>query len=247
MEDENGVHSYPLELEKILKEKFPNKNLEVNNCGTGGYVSSDLLVRFLLQILDTDPDIVIFYHGYNDIRSYLTDDFAEDYSHSRKNLGEKYHKFYLGSLIPYIPLNFVNYLQSQWLPQNHRYSLIDSISHGKFNFENQKNLIKGLESYKRNIQNLITICKAKNIKIVLCSFCFYLHKFVKDEKLHHLYKDIVNKENTIIKELANYNNVDYIDINNLIEKNDENFVDTIHFTPDGMKKFALELSKFIKL
>ena len=247
LEDENGVHSYPLELEKILKEKFPNKNLEVNNCGTGGYVSSDLLVRFLLQILETDPDIVIFYHGYNDIRSYLTNNFTEDYSHSRKNLGENYHKFYLGSLTPYVPLNFVNYLQSKWFPQNHRYSLIESISHGKFDFENQKNLKKGLDSYKRNIQNLITTCKARKIKIILCSFCFYLHRFVKDEKLHNIYKEIVDKENTIIKELANLNNVEYIDINKLIDKNDKNFVDTIHFTPDGMKKFAFEVSKFIKL
>ena len=33
-------YSYPLELENILKQK--NNNVEVNNCGTGGYNSADI-------------------------------------------------------------------------------------------------------------------------------------------------------------------------------------------------------------
>ena len=81
------IYSYPLELEKILKSK-KNKNIEVNNCGSGGYTSSDLLVRTLLQNLDTDPDIIIFYHAYNDIKSYLTPGYSSDYSIVEKILAK---------------------------------------------------------------------------------------------------------------------------------------------------------------
>ena len=56
----NEVYSYPLELEKILKTKS-HKNIEVNNCGSGGYTSSDILVRTLLQNLDTDPNVINFF------------------------------------------------------------------------------------------------------------------------------------------------------------------------------------------
>lgn len=242
----SSVYSYPLELEKILKEK--NKvNLEVNNCGTGGYASSDILVRFLLQNLDTNPDVVVLYHAYNDIRSYLTSNFQSDYSHSRKNLGENYFKFYLGSFLPYIPLNFINYFQNKWYPQNHRYTLVESISRGDFKIENNTDLEKGLEAYRRNLQNIITICKSNKIQIILCSFCFYLHESVKNKKIHKLYKDIVIKENIILKKLADVNQVDFVDTYNLIPKTDKNFLDTIHFTHSGMKLLAAEISKKIKI
>ena len=86
-------YSYPMELENILKTK--NSNVEVNNCGTGGYNSADILIRFLLQTIETKPDLIIIYHAYNDIKSYLTKNFQSDYSHSRKNLGEEYQNLEL--------------------------------------------------------------------------------------------------------------------------------------------------------
>ncbi len=244
--DKNEIFSYPILLEKKLKKKF-NVNLEVNNCGTGGYTSADLLVRFLLQNIETKPDMVILYHAYNDIRSYLTNNFEPDYSHSRKNLGENYYKFYLGSLIPYVPINFINYFVNKWLSQNHRYSLIDSISKGKINLDNHKNLDRGLKIYKRNLQNLISICKSNEIKMILCSFSFYLHDFVKNEKVHNLYKEIVIRENEIVEQLAKTNEVDFIDIYKLMPKVKENFLDTIHLTPAGMEILAEEISKKINL
>ena len=244
--NKDEIYSYPLLLEKKLKEKF-NINLEVNNCATGGYTSSDLLVRFLLQNIDTDPDMVILYHAYNDIRSYLTEDFHSDYHHSRKNLGESYYKFYLGSLFPYIPINFINYFQNRWFSQNHRYSLIESISNGKLDLDNQINLEKGIKTYKRNLQNLIFICKSRNIKIILCSFSFYLHDSVKNEKIHKIYQDIVLKENLVMKELADVNNVEFIDMYNLIPRVNENFLDTIHLAPAGLEILAEQISKKIDI
>ena len=101
-------YSYPMELENVLKAQ--NSNIEVNNCGTGGYNSADILIRFLLQTIDTKPDLIIVYHAYNDIKSYLTKNFQSDYSHSRKNLGEEYQKFKANAKIPNIPLKFYNYL-----------------------------------------------------------------------------------------------------------------------------------------
>ena len=73
--------------------------------------SADLLVRFLLQIVDTEPDYLIIYYAYNDISSYLTPNFHSDYSHSSKNFGEVNWKFLIGSKIPNVPINFVNYLK----------------------------------------------------------------------------------------------------------------------------------------
>ena len=240
----NQTYSYPLELEKILKNNN-NLNIEVNNCGTGGYTSSDLLVRFLLQIIDTSPDVLVIYHGYNDISSYLTPNFKSDYSHSRKNLGETYYKFYIGSLLPYIPINFINFLQNKWFSQNSRYSLVDSITKGKLETNNR--VEEGLRSYERNLQNIITICKSRNIEVILSTYCFYLHEKVKTSEIHKLYETIVIKENFVIKKLAEENKLKLVDAYNLIPKDNKNFVDTVHFTPDGMKLLAKNISEHIKI
>ena len=234
--------SYPIELEKKLKNY--NSNIEVNNCGQGGYNSADILVRFLIQVLDTKPDLIILYHAYNDIKSYLTDDFSNDYSHSRKNLAENYIKFQLNSLLPNPPFNFINFLRNKILPSDIRWSLLDMVTKGTLN--NKNNYLKGLKVYERNISLIIEICKARNIKILLPSFCFYLYDEIKDSSLHILYKKIVNEENNILKRLAEKYEVDFMDMDKIMPKKKEFFVDSIHFSVKGMGFFSDELSKKIR-
>ena len=242
LEYQGNIHSYPIELEKILNNDF--EKFEVNNCAQGGYNSADLLVRFSLQFLDTKPDLVIIYHAYNDIRSYLVKNFKSDYSNSRKNLGEVMWKFYLSSIFPSSLFGLLNYLFHTWFPNNDRYSLIESISH-KQNLDT-KNYMDGIKTFKRNLQSIIDLCKSNKIKVILSTFCFYLHDQVKDNPLHLKLKEIVQMENKIIKDLAIKNNLILVDNEKLVEKNDENFVDTVHFSHIGMKKIANNFANQIK-
>ena len=236
IKDEDSNCSYPLELERILKKKF-NKKIEVNNFGQGGYNSADLLVRFSLQNIDTKPDYVIIYHAYNDIRAYLSPNFSSDYSHSRKNLGEVYWKFYLGSRLPNIPINFINYLTNKFLfPLEERSTILEVIEKKKVNIK--QDYSQGLQTYERNIQHVIDLCKNNNIKVILGTFCFYFYSKIKDDPLHKLYNKIVSEENEIMKKLANKNNLTLVDTSNIIPREDIYFVDSSHFTPAGMSLLA---------
>ncbi len=238
--------SYPLELERILKTRYQNKNLEVNNCAQGGYNSADILVRSALRIIDTEPDYVIIYHAYNDIKSYLTEDFVSDYSHSRKNLADSYWKFYLSNFLPEIPLNFYNYLKNKFLPgSNIRHSLLNVIGKGKFNINTDYS--KGLNTYERNMKSIISLYKSINTKIILCTYSLYLYDEIKNNKLHKLYDEIVKKENEIIRGLAKKLQTEIVDADLLIEKNKENFVDSVHYSKHGMSLLAKEISKKINL
>lgn len=242
----NGiVYSYPLELEKILKKKF-HKNIEVNNFGQGGYNSADLLISFILLGIDTKPDYVIIYHGYNDIRSYLTPNFTSDYSHSRKNLGEIYWKYYLSSKIPNIKLNFINYIINKHLFSfNETYSILDAVAKKNINLD--QDYKPGLIIYERNLQHIIDICKSNGIKIILSTFCFYLNSKIKNEKLHKVYNVIVNEENEVMKKLAKKNNLILVDSAKSLPQRDENFVDSCHFSPEGMKLLSEYLSNEIRI
>lgn len=234
-EDKN--YSFPLELERMLKKKFFNKKIEVNNCGQGGNNSADLFVRFALQGIDTKPDYLVIYHAYNDIRSYLTPNFSSDYFHSRKNLGEVYWKYYVGSKIPNFRINFINYCINKYLfPLDERSTILEIVSKNKIDIN--QDYTPGLQTYERNIQHIINLCLKNKIKVILSTFCVYLYPEIKKNPLHQLYQKIVCEENEIMKKLAKKNNLILVDCDSLIQKNSINFLDSVHFSIEGMKKLA---------
>lgn len=65
------VHIYPDEtidawLEKDLKAKFPESKMEVINAAVTGYMVFQHTGYILSELLDYDPDIMIFFDGVND-------------------------------------------------------------------------------------------------------------------------------------------------------------------------------------
>lgn len=243
--EENGqVFSYPLELEKKLKSMI-DFSVEVNNCGQGGYNSADIMVRFALQVVDTRPDIVVIYHAYNDIRAYLTKDFEADYSHVRCNLGDNYWKFALVAHIPYIPIKFINFLINRWLPASIRNSLLEQVTIGDFDMS--LDYSAGLSTYRRNLQHIIDICRSNRIKVILSTYCHYLYDEIKTEPLHILYAKIVKEENNVMRDLALMNNITLVDNAKLIPQDERYFVDSIHFTPEGMEKIAENIADAIAM
>ena len=63
--------------------------------------------------------------------------------------------------------------------------------------------------------------------------------------MHIKYHEGVNEENKRITKLAVKHNLPLVDINNKIDYKDENFVDSIHFSPLGMKFLADEIGLVI--
>lgn len=236
----NQNYSYPMELEKILKRAFPDKNIEVNNFGQGAYSSAEILIKFLLDTIDTEPDIIVLYSGYNDLFPSLTGGFQSDYSHARRNLGESYHLYKLVSMVPGIPLASWNFMVNNCLfSQNVRFSLWNVISKEIPNIEND---FIGLNTYLRNIEHIINICKANSIKIVLSTYCHYLHDKIKVKKLNLKFREGLRLENEILRKLASKHNIPLVESDLLIPQEDEYFVDSIHFTPEGMQLLAENIS-----
>ena len=83
----------------------------------------------------------------------------------------------------------------------------------------------------------------KKIKVILSTFCHFLHTEVKNEPLHKLYNEIIDEENKIMRELADKNNLKLVDNAKLLPLEEKYFVDTVHFSHEGMKKLAENFSK----
>ena len=241
--EDNKNNSYPLALEKILNETYDYK-IEVNNFGQGGYNSADILIRFLLDIIETSPDLIIIYHGYNDIDAYLKPEFKTDYSHSRKNLGENYWRFEMGDKIPAIPFHFMHFLIQKWLPISSRNSLLDFVTKGDIDLAIDPT--EGLRVYRRNLEYLVEVCLSKNIEVAISTFCHFMYKGTEKSILHRKYNEIVAKENEIIRQISEKYKVTLIDNAVMIPNDEKYFVDTMHFTPDGMRLLAKNISDGLK-
>ena len=232
---DGSSYSYPLELEKILQKRFPDKKIEVNNSGVGGYTSIEVLIQFLLTIIDAEPDMVVLYHSCNDIMASLTPGFKSDYSHAKRNLAEEYNKYKTLSKIPYIPLAFYNHA---FFPEM-VHSLLDAVCRGKTDTNID---FQGEQTYRRNIEHLIHICKANDIKIVLSTFCRYLYKEIEDDPGFHKLHEGISRENVIMSELAEKYSLPLVDSNNLIPREEKYFIDHVHFSPLGMEILAQHIS-----
>jgi lysophospholipase L1-like esterase len=232
----DGFVSYPLSLETMLRQL--NKNIEVNNCGMGGYNSNEILIKFLIDTIDTDPDMVIFYHAFVNIRGYLTEGFERDFSHFRKSIHSNYPiKTTIAKWFPTFRSSLIKYLKGEYLVYgNVKTDLVNMI-----NVQpsiNKDKSPEGLEVFKRNLETLISVCKGRDIKLILSTYCYHLYDEIKESTIHQKFKSIVAQENEIIKELAKKNSIPIVDNAGLFTYDDEHFIDEVHPTEKGMELLA---------
>jgi lysophospholipase L1-like esterase len=239
----DGVFSYPSELEKNLQaDGFSNAT--VVNSGVGGYNSADILVRFALQTIDLQPDCIIIYHAYNDIRSYLTPGLTSDFAHANQSLAGTYWKFQVAEAIPTFGLAALDYFRAKFLAGNIRNSLLSVTARGTVDLTLDPT--SGLEVYRRNIQSIIDLAKSRDIEVVLGTYCHFLYAEIKHDSLHLRYHEIVGRENQIMLELAEANELLLVDNASDLPPDEEFFVDSIHFNPSGMAWLAGNFAGAIK-
>jgi hypothetical protein len=99
------VHIYPDEtidawLEKFLKPRYPEKKIEVINAAVTGYMVFQHTGYILSELLDYDPDIMIFFDGVND--HYFNDTTYHYYLQNRYQFWKpRLQKPTLGGLATY--------------------------------------------------------------------------------------------------------------------------------------------------
>jgi lysophospholipase L1-like esterase len=67
---EDPAESYPAQLEAELRRRGYGQVRTVN-AGASGYTSYETLVNFAFRVLELDPDMVLVYHGINDLAARM--------------------------------------------------------------------------------------------------------------------------------------------------------------------------------
>jgi hypothetical protein len=77
--------TWPARLEVYLREIAPGHSIEVINAGVPGYTSFESLTSLQFRVLDLQPDIIVVYQGYNDLRAATWPNPRPDNTHFRKS------------------------------------------------------------------------------------------------------------------------------------------------------------------
>ncbi|MDF1660392.1 MAG: hypothetical protein P1V97_01370, partial [Planctomycetota bacterium] len=167
--------SHPRRLELLLQEKYPDRPLELQNTGVDWYTTQHSLSNYLFRIKDFKPDIIILFHGINDlVRSFSPETlargpFRSDYGHyygpvSRLILG-RYNAF-----------DFPHPYVVGWLAEDLLYSDLYQPEPTKIE------VFPSLKSFERNLKSLITILKADKVKLVLATQSSFYKEDMKPEE-----------------------------------------------------------------
>lgn len=222
---------YANELEKLLNQNSINKNYEVLNAGADAYSTAQSLINIQFRLLEFEPNLIILMHNVNDRSvNYFGKGAEGDYSN--KYLEEVF-------LNPELQVGYSFYgflFQSRLLAKLGLPELL--ASKGSINYKNETE--NGERIFKRNLTNIAQICKQNNVKLMLLSQPNSLSKFYfEDEKAQIFLYD------QIIKEVAEKNEVYFVDMFSEMGQEQNLFVDPVHYSLKGIHKFSTILSRKI--
>jgi len=237
---------WPHLTEKMLHDQGFS-NIEVINAGIPSHASFDSVGRLFSEGHIFNPDYVVLYNAWNDIKYFRTDEpllrFFKPYQESSDpllNYQNYLDKFLCEHFQTYVRFRTKYYL---WrFPRNDQgietdNVLLDEIKNSK------------LKQYKLNVEMFVDL--ARNIKAtpILMTQARLVTKEIdknQEKKIHYrsakLTHDTIyeafQKTDEIIKEVAKEKNVILIDASLALTGKDELFTDEVHTTEKGSKALA---------
>lgn len=228
-------------LETKLREQFPKRKIEVLNTGMHWYTSQHSLQNYLFRLQDFEPDLVILYHGINDLcRSFSPEKlsygpFRSDYGHYFGPVARLVLKQHRAVKIPTPQClhDFVNEVLFSDLRSLKPHSVKDFPS---------------LKSFRRNMRRFAQILKLDKVPLILCSQAF-IYRQDLDEKARAqlwmnsafcqqggVYPDLesmargMNQFNEASRAIAREAGLPFVELEPHLPKDLEHFHDDVHTT-----------------
>jgi len=162
--------TWPELLESKLGERYPDRNIIVLNLGVDMATSVISLVNLALIGAHLDPDLVIVYHGYNDLAALGATDYRPDHSHFYVDLDISRIAGYQHTFAPWLEssyaLSFVT----------HRLDMVTRIgdlsSHVTRNRLPHDDPLHGIDETLRTFETMHAIVRGAGGRILFSTFQF---------------------------------------------------------------------------
>ena len=203
--------TFPYQLERILRTGYDGENIEVINAGAGGYNSWESLINLQFRVLDIDPDLVIVYHGTNDVHTRLVspDAYKGDNSGRRKQWNPPDIALYEHSML----LRYIS-RKTGLSSQAGLGTLVNTptfFGAGGEQWRNTKGPVAEQRAaellkknppvyFRRNLTNMASLAKVNNVSIAFATWAHSPH--FNDYAATGVYQSGFRENNEVVKEVA---------------------------------------------
>ena len=247
---EDNKKTFTAQLEKLLKEEYGYRNVEVINAGVPGYNSWEILANLEFRVLDLDPDLVIIYEGTNDVHARMVE--PSSYRGDDSGRRQPWH-------VPPVPLwehsTFLR-IVSRMMNFTRQVSIDDFTSSPTFLSwpyeyrlsETDVSPAEILEKnppiyFQRNLENMIAIANEHGIQILFSTWAY--SPYLNDYASKDYYQQGFWENNEVVKEVANRHHIPLFDFAAVMPQDAKYWADGRHVNELGALEKATLFAEFI--
>jgi len=243
---------YTTQLEKLLAEYYPKREIQVLNAGQNWWTTKHSLINYVTYADSWHPDLVIVMHGMNDL--------GRSFSHPAFSIGEyndQYTHYYAQASDAAHHTGFEHYM-ARWV-----FTGVSNAWYSRLRFREvtfPPGWYRSREPFRHNLERIVHYVRSDGVEIMLVTQPYlYRHSMTLAEE-NILFRtsefiqsrdsfrtDIASIEslaqamnafNETTREVAESKGVLLVDAASSIPKDLRYFVDEAHYTPLGARRLA---------
>lgn len=244
--------AYPAVLERVLRERTGDANIEVINAGQDWYTTKHSLINYVTYAQAWDPDLVVVIHAINDI--------GRSFSHPEYTIGEynaAYSNYYAQASDAAHGTPFEAYIERRYL-RWFTYAWISSLRIRDYDFPPA--FYRSIRPFRRNLEKLIDYVRADGADIMLVSQSFIYRESMAPEELAVSYREEIMSEktgaisrrvastgslaramtafNSVTRSVAEQRSTMFVDAASIVPKDLRHHMDDVHHTALGARVLA---------
>ena len=246
---DSDANTWPAQTEALLSEQFPNKKIEVLNAGIPGEVLFGSREDFQKHQKGLKIDVVVIYHGPNDLRQLLSAPQQQQNAHQANQIGIADTPSAFGFILERKDIALVRVL---------RRMLTESIP-SRPEWESNQMTQNQLNELQNRLEQTIRLIKKHRAIPILATHALKAEDgdtgSIAEERVAETTSllrmtpersiETFHYYNQMVKALALKYHIPIADIRSVVGPEDENWGDGTHFKPKGSELAAQEMARAI--
>ena len=253
--------TYPHKLQQQLRSAYDYSQVEVVNAGVPQYSTWESAVNMLLRVPDLEPDMVIIYHGINDVGVRLTDpEYFDGLYYAKGYWTDQDDPLPPSSLLRFAMKRLGFELQADYR-LDAKFRVPDGIRSCMPDTSATEGYCRGFDMlasdvlrtnppvyFERNMRNMIRLARGMNSETLLLTWAYSPLDFPIEGgggMVYDYLQDGVEEHNTIVRKLAEEEGALFYDLAASMPIEEKFWVNGIHMKAAGATEMARQVAEYL--